>query len=359
VPEPGPRLSRARVAIFGYFFLLGVATATWSARLPAIKAALHLSDGRLGLALFAVPAGSVLTLPLSGRIADKFGAVRVLRIVGVLVPVALVPIGLGPQIRNLPALIAALIVYGAAFGLLDVSMNVCAARLELGYDRPIMSSLHAGFSIGGLAGAGIGGISAWLGISPLPTFAATGAALVVLGLLAGPRVSIPPVVPRTPQPDDPPLRSLRQISVVIWVLGALALCGQVGEGSAGDWSAVYLHVNLGSPPGVAAAGLAAFSVMMAAGRLVGGPAAAIAGFALLGAGLAGIFPQIVTAAARLDPAHAGHNIGRIAAVAYSGLLTGPVAIGAIASGVGLRDALLVPAALAILVAAAAGVMRSR
>jgi hypothetical protein len=98
---------------------------------------------------------------------------------------------------------------------------------------------------------------------------------------------------------------------------------------------------------------------MAAGLLAGGAVAAIAGFALLGAGLAGIFPQIVTAAARLDPARAGHNIGRIAAVAYSGLLTGPVAIGAIASGVGLRDALLVPAALAILVAAAAGVMRSR
>jgi len=314
----------------------------------------------------------------------------VLRIAGVLVPVALVPIGIGPETRNLPALIAALVVYGAMAGLLDVSMNACAARLELGYDRPIMSSQHAGYSIAGLAGAGIGGISAWLGISPLPTFAATGAALVVLGLLAGPRVTIPPVVPRTPQPDDPPLRSLRQLSAVIWVLGLLALCGQVGEGSAGDWSAVYLHVNLGSPAGVAAAGLAAFSVTMAAGRLAGdrlaarfgpvalvrasgllaglglaagllagGQVAAIAGFALLGAGLAGIFPQIVTAAARLDPARAGHNIGRIAAVAYSGLLTGPVAIGAIASGVGLRDALLVPAALAILVAAAAGVMRSR
>jgi hypothetical protein len=130
-----------------------------------------------------------------------------------------------------------------------------------------------------MAGAGIGGISAWLGITPLPTFAATGAALVALGLLVGPRVTIPPV----------------------------ALCGQVD------------------------------------------------------AGLAGIFPQIVTVAARLDPVRAGHNIGRIAAVAYSGLFTGPgpVAIGAIVSGVGLRDALLVPAALAILVAAAAGVMRSR
>ena len=92
---------------------------------------------------------------------------------------------------------------------------------------------------------------------------------------------------------------------------------------------------------------------LAAGLLIGTPAAAIAGFALLGLGLAGIFPQIVTAAARLDPGHAGRNIGRIAAVAYSGLLSGPVAIGDIASGVGLEDALFVPAALALLVAAAA------
>ena len=85
-------------------------------------------------------------------------------------------------------------------------------------------------------------------------------------------------------------------------------------------------------------------------------AAAIAGFALLGAGLAGIFPQIVSSAVRLDPSRAGRNIGRIAAVAYSGLLGGPVAIGAAASGVGLRDALFIPAALAVLVAAAASVL---
>jgi MFS family permease len=380
-------LRRSRVAILGYFFVLGAATATWSARLPAIKASLHLSDGRLGLALFAVPAGSVLTLAMSGRITDKFGAVRVLRIAGVLVPVALVPIGLA---RDLPALMATLVCYGAVSGLLDVAMNACGARLEQAYGRRIFSSLHAGFSIAGLAGAGIGGISAWLGVAPLPTFAVAGAALLVLGLLAGPRVVIPAVAPVAEHPDDPPRRSLRQISLVIWLLGLLALFGQVGEGSAGDWSAVYLHVNLGAPASVATLGLAAFSVMMAAGRLVGdrlasrfgsvalvrasgllaglglaaglligSQVAAVAGFALLGAGLAGIFPQIVTAAARLDPARAGHNIGRIAAVAYSGLLTGPVAIGAIASGVGLRDALLVPAALAILVAAAAGVMRSR
>jgi MFS family permease len=177
---------------------------------------------------------------------------------------------------------------------------------------------------------------------------------------------------------------------LILILGLLALCGQVGEGSAGDWSAVYLHVNLGTTPGLAATALGAFSVTMAAGRLAGdrlaarfgpvrlvrasglvaglglaagllagSPAAAIAGFALLGAGLAAIFPQIVTVAAALDPARAGRNIGRIAAVAYSGLLTGPVAIGAIASGIGLRNALLIPAALALVTAVAAGVMGQR
>ncbi len=383
-----PDLRQSRVAIVGYFFILGVATATWAARLPAIKESLHLSDGRLGLALFAVPAGSVLTLALSGRIADRLGAVRVLRVAGVLNPAALIPIGLA---RDLVALMATLAVYGAMAGLLDVSMNACAAQLELGYERPIMSSLHAGYSIAGLAGAGIGGISAWLGISPLPTFTVTAAALIILGLLAGPHVVIPEVADAgsTPErPGDPPPRSPPMH--IIWILGLVALCGQVGEGSAGDWSAVYLHVNLGSPAGVAAVALGAFSVTMTAGRLagdrlaarfgpvrlvrasglvaglglaagllVGTPAAAIAGFALLGLGLAGIFPQIVSSAARLDPGHAGRNIGRIAAVAYSGLLSGPVAIGAIASGVGLRDALLVPAALALGVSAAAGVMRPR
>ena len=126
-------LRQSRVAIVGYFFVLGVATATWAARLPAIKESLHLSDGRLGLALFAVPAGSVLTLALSGRIADRFGAVRVLRVAGVLDPAALIPIGLA---RNLVALMATLAVYGAMAGLLDVSMNAPSTCTSTSARRP-------------------------------------------------------------------------------------------------------------------------------------------------------------------------------------------------------------------------------
>jgi MFS family permease len=382
-----PELRRARIAVFGHFFVLGAATTTWSARLPAIKEALHLSDGRLGLVLFAVPAGSVLTLMMSGRIVDRFGAVRVERIAGLLVAAALVLIGLGPLTHNLPVLVAALAWFGAVAGLLDVSINTCAARLEVAYGRPIMSSMHAGYSIAGLAGAGVGGIFAALALGPLPTFACVALPLAVFVLLARRWVVLPPVAAGTVNPSDPLPRSPGQIAAIIWVLGVLALAGQVGEGSAGDWSAVYLHVNLGTSAGLAAVGLATFSVMMAAGRLagdrlaarfgsvalvrasglvaglglaagllIGTPAAGIAGFALLGAGSAAIFPQVVTSAARLDPARAGRNIGRIAAVSYTGLLTGPVAIGATASGVGLRDALLIPAALGVGVAAAAGVL---
>jgi hypothetical protein len=356
-------LRRARMALFGHFFVLGAATATWSARLPAIKEALHLSDGALGLVLFAVPAGSVLTLMLSGRIVDRFGAARVLRIAGLLVAVALVLIGLGPQFRSLPVLVIALAWFGVVAGLLDVSMNTCAARLEAAYGRPIMSSLHAGYSIAGLAGAGIGGIFAALALGPLPTFAAVGPPLAVFVLLAGPWIVLPPVPAEAVTPGDQPARSPGQLAAIIWVLGLLALAGQLGEGSAGDWSAVYLHTNLGTSAGVAAVGLAAFSVTMAAGRLAGDRLSARFGSVALvrasglvaGLGLAaGLL--IVTSAARLDPARAGRNIGRIAAVAYTGLLTGPVAIGAAASGVGLRDALLIPAALAVGVAAAAGVL---
>jgi MFS family permease len=367
-----------------HFFVLGAATSTWAARLPAIKSELHLTDGSLGLALFALPAGSVLTLALSGRITDRFGAVRVLRVGGLLVPAALVCLGLA---RSLPVLMVALVCYGALSGLLDVSMNTCGARLEAGYGRPILTSLHAGYSIAGLAGAGIGGAFAALGIGPLPTFATAAGVLAVLAVVFGRLVVLPDVAPPSDQPGDSLRRTARNISLVIAVLGLLALCGQLGEGAAGDWSAVYLHVNLGTSQGLAAIGLAAFSVTMAAGRMVGdrlaarfgpvllvrcsglvaglglaggllinSPAAVIAGFALLGAGLAAIFPQAVSVAARLDPERAGRNIGRIASVSYLGLLGGPVLIGGIASGIGLRGALLVPAGLALLVAVLAGVM---
>ncbi len=399
-PRPEPRLRHARVAITVYFVLLGTATATWSSRIPAIKHELRLGDAALGLALFAVPCGAVLTFPLTGWLADRFSAPALLRVTGPLAAALLIGPGLA---RDLPWLVAALFCSGASSGLLDVTINAAGARLQPAYGRPIMSSLHAGYSIAGLLGAGLGGLFASAGIGPLPTFVAAAVPLAAAGFAAARWVVIPepPTHRAAPAPTAAPAPATAsapatapvpaaRVGLLIWVFGLLALCGQVGEGSAGDWSAVYLHDALGTSAGFAAAGLIAFSVAMTAGRLVGdrlatrfgpaalvrcsglvaaaglgagvasrSPAGGVAGFALLGLGLAPIFPQLVAAAGRLDPARAGRSFARIAGVGYTGLLGGPVVIGFVAGGVGLPAALLIPAALGLVVAVFAGTLRPR
>jgi MFS family permease len=161
----------------------------------------------------------------------------------------------------------------------------------------------------------------------------------------------------------------------------------VGEGAAGSWSAVYLRDNLGTSAGFAATGFAAFSITMALGRLLGdrlaarigaarlirgcgllaacglaagliiaSPAAGVAGFALLGAGLSCTIPQLFSAAGNADPARRGAGLARVAGLGYLGLLGGPVVIGGCASLVGLPLALGVPVVLSLLVAASARVV---
>jgi MFS family permease len=387
-PQPEPRLRHARVAITVYFVLLGTVVATWSARIPAIKHELHLGDAALGLALFAVPCGAVLTLPLTGWLADRISATALLRVTGPLAAALLIGPGLA---RNLPWLVVALFCFGASAGLLDVTINAAGARLEPAYGRPIMSSLHAGYSIAGLLGAGIGGLFASAGIGPLPTFVAAAVPLAAAGIAAA-RWVVTPESPirRTAAAHAAAAAPAARVELLVWVLGLLALCGQVGEGSAGDWSAVYLHDALGTSAGFAATGLIAFSIAMTAGRVAAdrlatrfgpvalvrcsglvaaaglgagvaarNPAGGVAGFALLGLGLAPVFPQLVAAAGRLDPARAGRSFARIAGVGYTGLLGGPVVIGLVAGGLGLPVALLIPAALGLVVAAFAGTLQAR
>ncbi len=393
--RPGPGLRHARAAITVYFVLLGVAVATWSSRVPAIKHELHLGDAALGLALFAIPCGSVLTFPLNGWLADRFTGRALLRVTGPLAAVLLIGPGLAP---SLPWLVVALCCFGASSGLMDVTINAAGARLEPAYGRPIMSSLHAGYSMAGLPGAGLGGLFAAAGIGPLPTFAAAAVPLAAAGFVAARWVVIPESAGHRLEAstgatigatgEAAAARPARRVTLLIWVFGLMALCGQVGEGSVGDWSAVYLHDNVGTSAGFAAAGLIAFSVAMTAGRLAGDrlaarfgpvrlvrcgalvaaaglgaglasrdPAGGVAGFALLGFGLAPLFPQLAAAAGRLDPARAGRSFARIAGVGYTGLLGGPVVIGLVAGGAGLPVALLIPAALGLAVAASAGALR--
>jgi predicted MFS family arabinose efflux permease len=264
-------------------------------------------------------------------------------------------------------------------------MNANAVEVELAWGRPIMSSFHAVYSLGGFAGSAAGGLFAHGALSPATTFMSAGAVILALAvwaamwaLRARPR---PPAVEET---------GPRRFPKGIVFLGVLAFCCLVGEGAAADWSSVYLREDLATSAGYAAAGYAAFSVMMTAGRLagdrlaarfgrvplvrwcglvaaaglgtalaVGHPVAGVIGFGCFGAGLSCIVPQVFSAAGHRDPAFAGRSLARVASIGYLGFLSGPVLIGAVAELVGLPRALAVPALLAAFVALAAAALRTR
>jgi MFS family permease len=240
----------------------------------------------------------------------------------------------------------------------------------------VLPSLHAGFSFGGLAGAAAGGAVASLA-SPAVHLLVVGA----LGVLATTTVA-PVLLAADGRPtrdgDEPALRGTTRGLVVL--LGVIAGSTAFGEGAVTDWGALHLK-EIGATPVLAAAGYAGFSLAMACGRLAGnalvhalGPtrvvtggallatagallvAAApavesvLAGFVLIGLGLANVFPIAIARAG----AHAGAGgVALASTVGYTGLLGGPPLLGIVAESVGLHVAFAAVAALAAVAAALA------
>ncbi|GAA2912467.1 MFS transporter [Streptosporangium fragile] len=385
-------LVRGRIAVCLLFLLSGMAIGTWTARIPSIKQDLGLSDGRFGIALLGIAAGAICGMQVVGRLVDRYGSVRVMTPMAFAQSAVLV---LPACMPDLVGLTAALFVFGAVHGVLDVAMNANGVEVERAAGRPMMSSFHAVFSIGGFLGATGGGLLAHASLGPAATFAAVAAVIAALALWAARwALTVPPQAPAGNGPDGPdgpdgaPGTGGGRTGALL--LGVLAFCCMIGEGAAADWSSVYLREDLGSSSGFAPAAYAAFSVMMTAGRLAGdrlaarlGPVllvracgalaaaglglallagheiAAVIGFGCFGAGLSCIVPQVFSAAGRHDPARAGRALARVASLGYVGFLTGPVLIGGVAELVGLPRALAVPALLALFVAVAAAALRPR
>ncbi|MEU8820412.1 MFS transporter [Actinoplanes sp. NPDC048796] len=299
---------RGRVAASLAFLGFGTALGVWTARIPAVKSNLGLGDGRLGVALLAFAAGCIAGMVVIGRLSDRFGSGRVLVPAMVLEGVLLVPPGFA---GGLTALCAALFLFGATHGTLNIAMNAHAIEVQRAAGRPIMSSFHAVYSVGGFLGAMIGSLFARSGAGVGLTLLAVGAGVVALAVWsaswllpsrpafsaapasvsapnsssspaassssaasAEPAAVSPPASFSPPASSSPPgpsssARAGGRRSLRLMFLGVLVLCTLVGEGAAADWSAVYLRDNLGTSAGVAAYGYAAFAVMMTAGRVFG------------------------------------------------------------------------------------------
>ncbi|HEX8135470.1 MAG TPA: hypothetical protein VF880_18820 [Actinomycetes bacterium] len=269
--QPGARraaLRRARLGVALTFLVTGVAFGTWSARLPAIKQALDLGDGGLGIAFMALNAGAVAGLQLGGVLVPRTGSRAVLRVALPGYAAALA----GPALAgDLATLTAALFLMAAVNSVVDVAMNTHGVLVERGYGRPVMSSFHARFSLGGAGGAALGAAAAAAGLGRTPHLLAVAAAAAVSvtasGLLLPSRADAAGPAERR---RTGPLAALTGgWSGRVVALGALGFCLLLAEGSAYDWAAVYLRDGVAAGAGIAAAGVATFSAAMTAGRLAG------------------------------------------------------------------------------------------
>jgi HAD superfamily hydrolase (TIGR01509 family) len=364
----------ARIAITAFFFADGLLVGSWAARIPAVQQQADLTNSELGLALFAASLGALAAMPLAGTLAERIGSrsVAAAALLGGAAAFFLASLAAG-----LAGLAAALFGFGAAFGALNVAGNAQGLALERLYGRSILSSFHAAFSAGGLAGAGLGAVAAGLDVAPREHFAVLVLALAPVGVWAGRRL-LPP------DADDPgPTRTLAWPSRALLVLGAAAFFTLLAEGAAIDWSAVYLSESAGAGAAVAALGYTGFSLAMATSRAVGdrlngrfGPvalargggllaaaglglalvtgstAAGLVGFTAMGAGLGVVVPVLFRAAGSTAGVSASAGVAAVSTLGWLGFLSGPPAIGVAADTVGLRAALgivvLAVVALAVL-----------
>lgn len=383
VAPAGAAPRRAHAATALVFFVHGVVIATWVPRIPAIKERLGLTPGSLGVALLGLAVGALLAMQLVGPLLGRFGSRPVTRVAVLANALGLVAPALA---WNLASLLVALGLFGISIGLVDTAMNAHGVVVERLRGRPIMAGLHGLWSIGGLAGSVAAGFAARAGWAPLPHFAAAAAVLFVVAA-AGTSGLLPAAADRLAAPD-PAGGTPKRGAAVRWgravlLLGLVGFCSFVGEGTAADWSALYLR-DLGASPGAAAAGFAAFSLAMATSRLLGdrltgrvGPVRlvragglvaagglalavasgrelpAVAGFGLVGIGLAAVVPIAFSAAGNLG-GPGGVGIARVASISYLGTLAGPPAIGFAAELLGLRLALGIPLALSLVIALCAG-----
>ena len=360
-PEPSARA--ARIAVSVIFFINGFGFASWVPHIPTVQARLGLGPSRLGLALLGVAVGALASMPLSGAMVARWSS-RAVTLGASLLFCALV--ALPVRAPDFPLLVAALVGLGAASGTMDVAMNAHAVAVEKRMGRPVMSSFHALYSLGGLAGSG--GSILWLSQGLTPPVHMVGVAVLCLVSVLGAARFLLPSVPEEAAGGAGHSFALPRGALL--TLGLLTFMVLMVEGAMADWSAVYLRQSLGAEAGVAGAGYAVFSLAMATGRLTGDrltqglgpttllrvgaslaagglggalllhhPVAALVGFGCVGLGLSNLIPVLFSAAGRMPGLSPGVGIAAVSTTGYGGFLVGPPLVGFLAEQTGLPLAL--------------------
>jgi MFS family permease len=373
-------LERARLAVCGAFLANGGMIGGWAVVIPSVEAKLAVGHATFGLALLFMAAGAILAMPIAGGLVARFGS----RVVLVVSALCLFPTALGPVLApNLAALAAALFLFGAANGAMDVAMNAHGVAVENRLGRPVMSFFHGLYSVGGLIGA-VAGALFLVSQGPLAFNAVLAAVLLVVfivssrGLLHG-SVDTQDGGATFAWPTRP-----------VMGLAILSFLALMSEGAIVDWCGIYLRTVLGAGPSLSATGFAVFAGTMAIARLTGdrlrarfgteplvivsgtiaafgvamtiatsNPIVALVGLGFSGLGIANLIPVIFGAAGRMQGLSAGSGIAAVTTLGYTGFLVGPPLIGQVAQFAGLDRALAIVAVALAICALGARATRAR
>ncbi len=373
---------KAKKATQYIFLVCGLALSSWAPMVPFAKERLHLNDGNLGLLLLLLGAGAISMMPLSGYLSKSYGTRLVILISGLVAATFLPMLLLMP---NPWMMGAALFIFGGGIGVIDVAMNSHGIHVQNQYGRPIMSSLHGLFSVGGLCGSLGLGLLMRAGLNPLTAAISISTLLIAILLLKYKSLFSKNYEDNLPENNTHKEQKTKTrpgwFSPSVIFLGAACFAIFLSEGAMLDWSALFLKESRGIDAELAGVGYATFSISMAAMRLLGdriverfsGKTVVVAGgliaasgifiavatpwipttllgFVLLGVGAANIVPVFFSEGGRLKGIPASAAIPAISTMGYAGQLAGPALLGFIAYHFSLTAALTFTGALLLSVA---------
>ncbi len=378
---PSPHLTaRARWAVVAMFFLNGFVVGSWAPQIPALVERLGIDKFTLGLLILGFGLGALTLMPIAGVLLARRESRAVVVGFASVVVFSLLAVAAAPHVAVAAVF---MFVFGGVVGGMDVAMNANAVTVERRLDRPIMSSSHGFWSLGGFAGGGLGGIAIEQAGALAHSAAVAAVALAILvasarHLIGGDRPVAAGVRQKLALPRDP----------TIYLVGLVALLCMIPEGAVLDWAALYLQNERGA--GLATAGLAfalfsatmalmrfagdgirrrfgavatmrVSSLVAAAGMLAAGlspwPSLAIAAFAFAGLGIANVVPIAFSAAGNHPGLSSGTGMSIVTTMGYSGILVAPSAIGFVAQMVGLAPIFVALSAVLVIVFLSAGLVR--
>ena len=351
-----------------FFFIGGFGTATWAPLVPLLRERLMVGDDVLGMLLLCIGVGSLLTMPLSGALAMRLGCRRVVMTASILFAAILLLVSC---VDALSLAVPIVLIFGAVMGCIDVVVNIVAVLVEKGIGRRIMSGMHAFWSLGGFAGAGLYGV--WVGLLGLTPFQSTAIAAGLILLLTA-------VYGRHLIPYGGGGGALLALprGIIVFV-GMTAFIAFLSEGAVMDWGGVYLTTMRGMDLALAGTGYSVFSAAMLTMRFLGdrvvqrigalpvavggallafggillvmfAPVDALlyAGFFAIGIGSANIVPVFFSLMGRQNVMPVSAAVSAVSTMGYLGILAGPAAIGFVSSLTTLQTAFAMLAALSIL-----------